>query len=401
MFLISSFTSVEVAVDRKWLRFFLKEAETQGVDLTPSLVDSYRSSSMTRPMSSFSRVTDLDEEEEEDGVDSSLYDSRCWVMKDDIDSAVSQLPPQSIARLAVVTQRRTLINDMLNHSGLDKRIAAEVLVEAEWLGDLAFELKRATGLIPKTLAAPSRPQSGLPNSVRWVSVADVENSLQQLPPDRSEHLLTLAEEAMASSPALMIEASSAFVPVQKEGIVSLFTELQEQGVTALDEEIINERRFAARRHLFALVEDLPPGPLRQQLASERDRAAKIMERMDSFNGPVIAAPQGTIHLPRGPLSNLLQRVSFRVDESNDASKESKWVQISNLKKAMSMPQRPAVQIAVDLRWLKELVRELKLANVRVSPSLLHEPSLVKMKKGKKDSSGNPNCWLMKGGLATN
>lgn len=235
-----------------------------------------------------------------------------------------------------MTQRRTLINDVICHSGLEKRIAGEVLVGAEWLGDLAFELKQATGLIPKTLASPSRPQSGLPDTVRWVSVADVSNSLRQLSPERSGHLLSSAQEAMASSPALMVEAASTFVESRKEDFISLVSELQGQGVTAFPKEFICQRRFATRRHLFALVEDLPPGPLREQLASERDKAAAVMQRLESFNGPpVIAAPEGTIHLPRATLSNLLARVSIPLDESDEVETKD---YAARLKKAMSMPQ---------------------------------------------------------------
>jgi hypothetical protein len=389
-------------VDKKWLRFFVKEAEAQGVDLMPTLIESYRSTTTIRPTSAFGgggMKRDDDGYSEDDGIGSSIYENRCWVMKDDIDMTVSQLPPQSLARLAVVTQRRTLINDVLNHSGLDKRIASEVLVESEWLQDLAFELKIATGLVSKSLGTTSRPQSGVPSSVQWISVADVETSLLQLPAERAEHLLSMAVEAMQTSPALMLEAAHAFVPARKEDVVSLISELQARGVTSLEPALISERRFSTRRHLFSLVDDLPPGPLKDQLASEKEKALMVMQRMDStLQGPVISAPEGTMHVPRAALSNLLARVSVPLEASSnddEFSEELAERRLSNFRNAMSMPHRPAVEVNVDIRWLKELVRELKMAEVKVPPVLL-EPSLNKIRKGKKDSSSPHTCWLMQG-----
>lgn len=386
-------------MDRKWLRFFVKEAETQGIDLMPTLIESYKATGMNRPATAMRDVAHCDDDFdiENDGVDSSLYENRCWVMKDDIDIIVSQLPPQSVARIAVVTQRRTLINDVLNHSGLDKRIASEMLVESEWLQDLAFELKLATGLVPKSLGSNTRPQSGLPSSVRWVSVADVETAMLQLSSKRSEHLYALADEAMASSPALMVEAANAFVPVRKDEVIQLITEIQARGVTALEPALVNERRFSTRRNLFALVDHLPIGPLKEQLALEHKKAIVAMERSDSLKGPVISTPDGTMHVPRAVLSSFLSTISIPLDgnsSSKGSSEHLAAVRFAHIKKAMAMPQRPAIEINVDLRWLKELVRELKLAEIKVPPALL-EPSLNKIRRGKKDSSPH-TCWLMQG-----
>jgi hypothetical protein len=366
----------------------------------PTLIESYRSTTTNRPMSAFGGVVakrDDDGDSEDDGIGSSIYENRCWVMKDDIDVTVSRLPPQSLARLAVVTQRCTLINDALNHSGLDKRIAAEILVESEWLQDLAFELKIATGLVPKSLGTTSRPQSGLPSSVRWISVADVETSLLQLPAERAEHLVSMAEEAMQHSPALMVEAAHAFVAARKEDVVSLISEAQARGVASLEPALLNERRFSTRRLLFSLINDLPPGPLKDHLASEKEKAFVVMQRMDSLQGPVISAPEGTMHIPRAALSKLLARVSAPLAPSNDdeSLEELDERQFSHFRKSMSMPHRPAVEVNVDIRWLKELVRELKMAEVKVPPVLL-EPSLNKIRTGKKDLSSPNTCWLMQG-----